>query len=391
MEIENKNKICFITTVSETIESFILEYAKYIHENTNWDISFICNYDESFKQNLPNYINYYPVHMKRGISLTCLSAIFKMVSIFKREKFNMIQYSTPNASLYASLSGFFTSVPVRLYCQWGIAYVGFKGVKRKIFYYIEKIICFFSTVIEPDSKSNLEFSIDEKLYKKDKAKVIWNGSACGINLNKFNFNNKNKYRKEIRKCLEINLNNFVYGYVGRITKDKGINELLVAYRKILDKHNDINLIIVGGDKNDGTIDNDLFNWATNQGSIKFIKNTNYVEKYLSCMDVFVMPSYREGFGMSIIEAEAMDVPVIVSRIPGPIDAIIEDVTGFFVEKKNIIDLFNKMEKMYLNKAFIVNNHIASKYVKNNFDQEILFNKLLKDRKELLGYKENEKK
>ena len=217
-------KICFVTTISGTIRSFILKTAIYLHENTDWDISFICNYDKEFENELPDFIHYYPISMERGISIGGIKAMFEMRKIFKREKFDMIQYSTPNASLYASMAGFLARVPVRLYCQWGMAYVGFNGLKRKIFKFVEKTVCHLSTWIEPDSYSNLNFAHKEKLYSKNKGSVIWNGSACGIDLNKFDCSRFDVYRKETREKLNINEKEFVFGFVGRITRDKGIIE-----------------------------------------------------------------------------------------------------------------------------------------------------------------------
>ena len=180
-------KVCFVTTVPATIDSFILETAKYIHNETDWDISFICDEDVDFSNRLPEYIHYFPVQMKRGISLSGASALCKMVSIFKKEKFDMVQYSTPNASLYAAVAAKIAKIPVRLYCQWGLVYVGFSGIKRKIFKIIEKIVCGLSTWIEPDSFGNLDFAHKEGLYPQNKGSVVWNGCSnifCNRNLAK---------------------------------------------------------------------------------------------------------------------------------------------------------------------------------------------------------------
>ena len=160
-------KICFVTTISVTITSFILDFAKYMHENGDYDITFICNKDDEFEKELPDYIHYIPVEMERGINLGGVLACAKMWKIFRENKFDLIQYSTPNASLYASIAGSLARVPVRLYCQWGLAYVGFSGVKRKIFKCEEKLVCKLSTWIEPDSRGNLSFCHEEKLYPEE--------------------------------------------------------------------------------------------------------------------------------------------------------------------------------------------------------------------------------
>ena len=195
------------------------------------DITFICSYDKKFAESLPKYIHYIPIQMRRGISLGGIVATFKMWRVFVKKKYDLIQYSTPNASLYASIAGFLAGINNRLYCQWGIAYVGFSGIKRKIFKIEERLVCFLSTCIEPDSNSNLEFSLRERLYKQKKGSVIWNGSACGVDLSKFDIKNKVVYHETIRKSLGIDLICFCLWFVGRITKDKGINELYKSFKR----------------------------------------------------------------------------------------------------------------------------------------------------------------
>lgn len=376
-------KICFVTTVSITLKAFILETAKYIHNNTDWDITFLCDYDEGFAKSLPEYIHYIPVSMKRGISFSGIKAMLEMIKIFKKEKFDLIQYSTPNASLYASIAGKVAKVPVRLYCQWGMVFVGFKGIKRKIFKLEEKIVCLLSTWIEPDSKSNLRFAHKEGLYPKNKGSVIWNGSACGVDLSKFDISKKSEYREKIREEYNIPQNAYVFGFVGRITRDKGINELLSAYKQL--KSEDTYLLMVGSEEIDENIDKSLFDWSKNDAHIVYTGRTNVVEQYLSAMDCYILPSYREGFGMGVVEAEAMGVPVIVTDIPGPTDAMIKNETGLIVKKADVDTLVDAMKKLLndeqLCKIYGVN---AVDFAKNNFEQKKLFEHILEDRKRLLN-------
>ncbi|WP_455684405.1 glycosyltransferase family 4 protein [Thomasclavelia sp.] len=378
-------KICFITTVSGTLKSFVIDTAIYLHNNCDYDISFICNDDEDFKDKLPEYINYYPVSMKRGISLSGIKAILKMIKIFKEKNFDLIQYSTPNASLYASVAGIIARVPIRLYCQWGMAYIGFSGIKRFIFKIIEKFICKISIWIEPDSYSNLDFAHKEKLYPINKGSVIWNGSACGVNLDKFNYENKEKYRINIRNKLSIPNGAFVFGFVGRITRDKGINELFEACHIILKNYKNVYLLLVGSEEIDENINEQLYNWSKKNRRVIYSGSTLFVEQYLSAMDCCILPSYREGFGMSVVEAEAMGVPVIVTNIPGPIDAMKNNETGLIIEKKDIDSLKKAMIKLLENddlcKKFGDN---GVKFAKDKFDQQTFFNYIKLDRERLFN-------
>lgn len=379
-------KICFITTISITLRAFVLKTAEYLHENTDWDISFICSTDDKFSEMLPEYIHYYPVQMERGISLKGIKSMLEMKKIFKREKFDLIQYSTPNASLYASLAGFLAGIPVRLYCQWGMVFVGFTGLKRKIFKAEEKLVCSLSTWIEPDSNSNLRFAHEQGLYSQSKGSVIWNGSACGINLNKFDITKKSRYRKIVREKYGIPPDGFVFGFVGRVTREKGVNELLEAFKELNDS---CYLIMVGPDEVDATINQELYEWSIKSDRVIYTGYTNIVEQYLSAMDCYVLASYREGFGMGVVEAEAMGVPVIVTDIPGPTDAMVDGETGTVVEKENSYSLRKAMIRMRddAELAFRYGQN-AVDLARNNFEQEKFLKCILEDRKNLIyGFKE----
>lgn len=378
-------KICFITTIPLTLQAFVMKTAEYLHENTDYEITFICDYDKDFENSLPEYIRYIPVTMKRGISLSGVKAVLKMAKTFKREKFDMIQYSTPNASFYAAIAGKLAKIKVRLYCQWGIAYVGFEGIKRRVFKAIEKTVCRLSTWIEPDSFGNLDFSHREKLYPKEKGSVIGKGSACGVNLEKFDYSKIDAFRSEIRNKYIIPEKAFVFGYVGRITRDKGVNELLKAYKTIHSEYPNTYLLMVGPEECDSTVDESLYTWSKECGQVIYAGFTNEVEKYLSAMDTYLLPSYREGFGMGVVEAEAMGVPVIVTDIPGPTDAMLDGKTGLIVEKKNADSLCTAMLKLMKDKELRKNcSEYARTFASENFEQKAFLELVLNDRKKLLS-------
>lgn len=375
-------KICFITTVHGTLLSFVLDLAKYLYETGEFEIWFVCNTNDEFKKMLPDYIHYYPVNMRRGINLDGVKAIRELKKLFKKEKFDLVQYSTPNASLYTSIAAKQAKVPVRLYCQWGILYVGFTGIKRKIFKLEEKLVCRLSTWIEPDSYSNLNFAIEQGLYPRSKGSVIWNGSACGVDLKKFDIRKKSCYRTNIREKYRIPSEAFVFGFVGRVTRDKGINEILEAFKGLNDN---CYLMMVGPNEVDATIDQHLYDWSIKSDRVIYTGYTNFVEQYLSAMDCYVLPSYREGFGMGVVEAEAMGLPVIVSDIPGPVDAMEDHRTGIVIPTKNVRALYSSM-------CWIMENPIIARqyaqngvaYVQEKFERNKLQKYILNDRIRLLN-------
>ena len=381
-------RLCFITTVPSTIRVFLRKTLEYLHDNTDWELSVICDVDPVFREDLPEYVHYYPISMKRGISIGGVKAMLEMKRIFKEERFDMIQYSTPNASFYASLAGKKAKIPVRLYCQWGIAYVGFSGIKRSILKKVEKKVCANSTWIEPDSNSNLAFSISEGLYSKKKASVIWNGSACGIDTKKFDIQKKKELRNKIRSQYSIPESDFVFCFVGRVTHDKGVNELLSSFRGIVSERSNTWLFMIGPDEVDDSVEKDLYQWSIDETGVIYTGFTNRVESFLAASDCYVLPSYREGFGMGVVEAEAMGLPVVVTDIPGPIDAMIDGKTGVVVPKADEKALEEAM-RGFLSGQFDVDamGKSAKAFALENFEQGEFMRRLMADRKRLLHIEE----
>lgn len=378
-------KICFVTTVSITLKSFVVEFAKYLHEYTDYEITFVCNDDPAFAASLPGYIRFVPIPMERGISLGGIGAMLKMAKFFRREKFDLVQYSTPNASLYASLASWLAGIPVRLYCQWGMAFVGFSGMKRRIFKAVEKTVCTLSTWVEPDSFGNLNFSHQQGLYPARKGSVNWKGSACGVNLQKFDISRRGDWRSAKRTEYGIPEDAFVCGFIGRINGDKGINELFEAFKRILAKNPNAYLMMVGDPEYSVGVDKALYEWAEQEGHVLFCGYTNVVEQYLAAMDVYILPSYREGFGTAVIEAEAMGLPVIVTDIPGPTDAMIPGETGLKVAKKDVAALEGAMRTLLHDPDLCHRfGQAGYRFASGNFEQKTLFGYMLEDRKRLLG-------
>lgn len=377
-------KICFVTTISLTLKSFVLELAKSMHETGDFEIHFLCDYDAEFEKMLPDYIHYKPICMKRGISFDGIKAIGEMTAFFKKEKFDLVQYSTPNAACYASIAAKLAGIPCRLYCQWGIAYVGFQGVKRAIFKQIEKLVCTCSTKIEPDSYGNLHFSHAEKLYGANKSCVIWNGSASGVNLSKFDVTQKSKWADEIRRKHNIPQDAFVYTFIGRITKDKGVNELFEASKLLINQHQDVYLLLVGSVEKSESVNTDLYQWTQKEPRVIYCGYSNEVEKYLAASDVYLLPSYREGFGSAVVEAEAMAVAVVVSDIPGPTDAIINGKTGILTPKADAKTLYENMLYLYSNPALCAEyGKNGQLFARTSFDQKELFKKIIEDRTHMI--------
>ncbi len=379
-------KICLITTVSLTMKAFVLETAKYLYENCGYDITLICSDDEEFERSLPEYIHYIPVTMARGIDLSAIGSILKFYKIFKKEKFDLIQYSTPNASCYASIAAFLAKAPKRLYAQWGIRYIGMQGKTRRIFKLIEKLVCRLSTHIRSVSPLNRQFAIDEGLYPDYKAKVVGNGGTIGVDMSCYNISEKESFNDATRKEYNIKNTDFVYGFAGRISADKGCNELLSAFKSIAQLNENAKLLIVGPLEDNCGVDPSLIDWAKESSSVIFTGMVNGADmkRYYSAMNVLVHPTYREGFGMVIQEAGALAVPVITTRIPGASEVMEENASCLLVEPKNTAELQNAMALLLNDKDTLINLSVNSyKRTKNLYERQIMLKNQMKDYSNLL--------
>lgn len=378
-------KICFVTTIYMTYKAFLKQLSHYLYETGEYDISLICADEPEAHEDVPKFVHYIPVRMERGVSLSMFESIKQIQAVLEREKFDIVQYSTPNAAFYTSIAAKRAKVPVRLYCQWGIRYMGFEGWKRALFKALEKKTCDNSTFIEVESDNIRNFSLKEKLYTPERSCVIWNGSASGVDLTKFNVSRKAQWKKEIREQYNIKDDDIVFSFAARLTADKGINELLEAFLNLSEKYNNIKLLVMGGMDDSGSLKSDLFAKAEKSESIVLTGSVPDVERYYAASDVFVAPSYREGFGLVVIEAESMALPAIVSDVPGQIDAIVPNETGLACTVKSAFSLQEQMEKMIadasLRESLGAN---AQRYVEDNFEQNKLFSYLKQHRDELIG-------
>lgn len=373
-------KLCYIVTVPLTIRSFFIPQLQYLAKN-GFDVTVVCSDDPSLQVELGDSIRFFPIEIPRGISIRgSMRAIKKLIDFFGKEKFDLIQYSTPNAAFYSSIAAKRVGCKVRNYHLMGLRYLGAVGIWRIILKAIEKIACRNSTSIECVSKSNMEMGIKEGLFPSEKTSVIWNGSTGGVDLFRFDFSKRQRWRTEIRKELGYDEKDFIYGFVGRITKDKGINELVSAFLKLND---DSKLLLVGSVENDNRLDPLLLTKARQHPNIKFHEFVSDVERYYSAIDVLVLPSYREGFGNVVIEAGAVGTPAIVSNIPGPIDTIECGKTALVVPIKDIDALTMQLE--HIRKSDYVDmGENAAKFVKEKFDSRVLCKKILERKLLLLG-------
>ena len=375
-------KLCAITTIGPSMAFFVVDVMREFVKRGD-QVTLICSMDDSFIEKYSKEFNCINIPMKRGVSVSdALTVIPRLMRIFKKEKFDYIQYTTPNASLYASIAAKLTRQKIRVYCQWGLRYVGSTGVMRCFLKSIEKLTCQLSTHIRSASRKNLEFAINEGLFKAEKGAIIGDGGTIGVDLNEFNINQKQNWKKEILSRLPMIDGKFVFCFVGRIQKDKGVEELLEAFLMVHDKNPHTALFLLGW--NDGKISHELLQRAQSCPDIYFIGFSNEVNLYLAASDALVHPSYREGFSMVIQQAMAMGLPVITTDIPGPSEVIEPEVSGLLVPSHTVIPFSEKMLWLSQHNDFAIEmGKKGYERVKNLFNRQRMIELSIKDRMSII--------
>ena len=332
-------KLCAITTVDSTMSHFVVDAMRELVRE-GYDVTLVCSMSEKFSQQYSGEFHCVHWPMARGISFRDLfRSVAFFYRFFRREKFEYVQYATPNASLYASVAAWLAHIPKRVYCQWGIRYVGASGKMRFLLKYLEKLVCRISTHVRAASRKNLDYAVKEGLYRREKAKIIGDGGTVGVDFSLFDINRKQEFREAVLLEYPELQNKIVFCFVGRIQKDKGFNELWIAFKTLSQKNGNAALLVVGdwdGDSGEGISD---------CRKVVFTGYTDEVYKYMSVADVLVHPSYREGFSMVIQQGMAMGLPVITTDIPGPSEVIEDGISGVLVPPKNVIRLLDAMSHL----------------------------------------------
>lgn len=333
------NKIFVITTIPNALNFFRGQ----INElSRHFDVTLVSSPDSELIQIAQREgVKYNSIPMRRDISLLDdFISLIEFLKFFRKERPTVIHCNTPKASMLGLLAGYITKIPTRIYYIHGLRYEGVTGKKQKLLIAIEKLSCFCATDIIAVS-----FGVKQKVEKELTHKVvsvIHNGSPNGVLLEEFE--NCQYDVTQIRQEYGINNSDFVFGFVGRIVKDKGINELVQAFN-MLDQKN-TKLLLVGSYERDlDPLDEKTLDIIKTNNNIITVGYQKDVKKFLSIMDLYVSPSYREGFGLAVLEANFMKKPVLVSKIMGHSEIVTEGKNGFFVEPKNIKLLYERMKKL----------------------------------------------
>ncbi len=391
-----KKKLIRITTVPQSLGGLLRGQLSYMSQY--YDVLAVSSKDNNgylAKYGHREKVRIYRVTMTRQITpFKDLKAVWQLYLLFKKEKPFIVHTHTPKAGTLGMTAAYLANVPHRLHTIAGMPLLERTGYTRKLLDLVEKITFGFATKVYPNSFEMEKIVLKNKYSDKKKLRVLGNGSSNGVDQTFFDPERYNEYRTlRFRNFLGILKTDFVFLYVGRMVKDKGIEELINAFDTISAQHEDLKLLLVG--KFERELDPvSIQTEATIESNpnIIYVGSRRDVRSFYSVADVLTFPSYREGFPNVVMEAGAMGLPAIVSDINGCNEIIIDNENGIIIPPKDSETLGIEMLTLYKDRDKL--QKMASKsrqMITSRYDRQFFWSELLKEYASLEECKNRPKK
>ncbi len=258
-----------------------------------------------------------------------LVCLWQLIRLFRKEKPSIVHTHTPKAGLLGMLAAKISGVKIRIHTVAGMPLMVEKGMKYRILRFTEKLTYRAANQVWPNSHSLYKYIESEKLTRKEKLRVISKGSSNGIDLQRFNRPGLDPaVLEQAEDQLQYDPALHYLLCVGRLVKDKGITELVTVFNRLHQKYAGIRLVLVGQYEPDlDPLPLSTLDTINNHPAIIHIHWTNRVEYFMALANLFIFPSHREGFPNVLLQAGAMQTPIICSVIPGNTDIVEEKFTG----------------------------------------------------------------
>lgn len=384
-------KLIRITTVPISFKVLLKGQLRFMASN-GFDVKGVSSDGEELKEVLENEgIVMEAINMSRKITpFQDLKSLWKMWNFLRKEKPQIVHTHTPKAGIIGMLAARLAGVPHRLHTVAGLPLMEATGIKRKILNFVEKLTYSSATRVYPNSKGLYDFILQNNFTQSNKLKIIANGSSNGINTTFFSPEQVTETeRVTLREKLNIQPDDFVFVFVGRIVSDKGINELIKAFSELQTAENNeligIKLLLVGGLESDlDPLNPETLAEINQNRDIISVGFQQDVRPFFAISDALVFPSYREGFPNVVMQAGAMGLPSIVSDINGCNEIIVEGENGLIIPPKNVEKLKEKMLTLARDKnLYIKLKENSRRMIENRYEQSVVWNALLEEYEGLL--------
>lgn len=350
-----------------TVNAFLQQPIRRLSEVYDVHVALNLSPGESLS-GLDEVVTVWPVAIERKITpWRDLMALWRLFRLFRRHRFRLVHSVTPKAGLLAMLAAFLAGVDIRIHTFTGQVWATRRGIARRVLKGMDRLIALLGTYALVDSASQRQFLLDEGVLGVSRSGVLAEGSISGVDTAQFRPDAE--ARKRVRGGLGIAEADTVFLFLGRLNRDKGVLDLAAAFAGMHDES--AHLLVVGPDEeNIGQRMLELL--GPHAGKAHFVGFASRPEEYMAAADVLCLPSYREGFGSVIIEAAAVGVPAIGSRIYGVVDAIREGYSGLLFEARDIGGLCAAMKKLSANRELRLQLGVqARERARNVFSSEKL--------------------
>lgn len=376
-----KQKLIRITTVPISLDKLLSGQLSYMNQFYNIiGVSSEASYLERVgrKEN----IEVFSVEMTRQITpFKDLMAVYKLYKFLKKEKPFIVHTHTPKAGTVGMLAAKLAGVPNRLHTVAGLPLLEASGSKRYLLNNVEKFTYSCATKIYSNSFGLKNIIIGQKFCKSEKLNVIGNGSSNGIDTSHFDALHFSEFtNNRLKEEINIDQQDFVFIFVGRLVSDKGINELVESFKKINLLFKKTKLLLVGSleSKLDPLQSKTLIEIESNK-SIISVGYQNDVRPYFAIANTLVFPSYREGFPNVVMQAGSMGLPSIVTNINGCNEIIIDHFNGIIIQVKSSSAIFNAMKVLLEDQnLYKLLQQNARKRIVENYEQGVVWNALLQE-------------
>ena len=384
-------KLIRITTVPLSLNVLLKGQLRFMASN-GFDVKGVSSEGEELKEVHENEgIAVEAITMSRKITpFQDLKSLWEMWNFLRKEKPQIVHTHTPKAGIIGMLAARLAGVPHRLHTVAGLPLMEATGTKRKILNFVEKLTYSSATRVYPNSKGLYDFILQNNFTQSNKLKIIANGSSNGIDTVFFSPDQVTETeRVTLREKLNIQPDDFVFVFVGRIVSDKGINELIKAFSELQAVENNeptgIKLLLVGGLENDlDPLNSETLAEINQNKDIISVGFQQDVRSFFAIADALVFPSYREGFPNVVMQAGAMGLPSIVSDINGCNEIIIEGENGLIIPPKNVEKLKEKMLTLAKDKNLYTKlKGNSRRMIENRYEQSVVWNALLEEYEGLL--------
>jgi glycosyltransferase involved in cell wall biosynthesis len=340
--MKEKKKVCLVVTSLLIVKFFLLPHIARLAKH--YDLTLIVNVDDAaFLESLVLPCTVISVNIQRKVSLWYdLRVLWQLIKLFRENRFDLVHSISPKGGLLATLAAWINGVPVRLHTFQGEVWATRHGCWRAILKNLDKLVAKLATSLTVVSHSERQFLIEQGIISSEKSQVLVNGSICGVDDKRFFADAA--LAKEQRAKLGIAEDDLVILFLGRINRDKGVLDLANAFNQIAQQVSNVVLLLVGPDEDN--IVREIQQIAAGfLARIKIVGFTNNPERFMRTANILCLPSYREGFPVSILEAAATGIPSVCSRIYGITDAIEDGKTGLLVTPCDVEALTDALLKL----------------------------------------------